>query len=1152
MTSIHCLWVLMFLWAIYTVVRNASALKTGDVINVKVSNNTKYQVRELSFRFHEGNIQDEFEIPERNAFYTVTARPPIYTFAVRLEGFIPKRTRVYQSEVRLASSLSRFNGTNTEEVPEGPARRLMGFKTELGLCGMLPLVGDVCKSGWAALDSKAYCAGNIDLFDVCGSDGAQGEIERLLALEKYRAEQTAFDQNVTRALGEQDKLNSAVNVTLNRIRDQLAFNIERQDSLNESIFVIQRAYDDQAIKLNSEFRNLYSRLETGLTTAYSAGEQNLAAFRNVTTANFQRTLEAINSVINASAANDKTHSKKNRDLLRMINRIASTLHRYIEETDTERALSAMVWERIAQAQREGLHPFLLAGAEGRAPTRIVPADVRQVLVDRFIINYATSIGQNQRLAHSYDLSMFCDMDEVSRPSILNVGWSDIIEMIGPKGCITLAETSTPPKSPVETCGCWFIGTLQTCTATSEFISGGTAASSSFNGFKLHAGMCQQSPVSTTVKIDSSTVFNQLLENVCRTPLFASTSTFQFVTQRLTTSQQVKQLLKQCTISTDLFYDNNDAVDAGLPWVVFTTLTYSWQIMIAGANEYYDYVEGGIPNLLDTEYIPFQRMPDGRHYRSNRISFLAVSQETLPVYSIRLESIEHLVSSVGVDMTTGLPVEPPETIANIPVTNTNSEMLPLAGAYIIGELSANDMEVTGLYDVPFEMINMSPEPPAREGKITYPLCRIPAGYDPATTDINPNMCSMGEWMTDNKYYFKHQAGAVSADRYHREFDNQACTGSAVYPGVSSLCNMLDQWFIHPTTNMRQGKLVLYPNEWAYPTVQVRAIQGEIVERVESGCPEFTFATYDAGAQLQLRNTLPNPIECIVERKSDSPHCVDVGDITLKLLPKQVYHRNVPACGNYTVRVYRISETAQRIAIPCGNAINTTVIPNSPVNVEPSTLGAGNITTITDVTFSLLEGIQRDSIIALITIASFERGNTNFTIGELKSRNNTFLLELLEKIRKDGQTVDFTAITLASQLANVTARQNEIRAKQIENLIYIDASLKNVSDATAAVHAETVNIINGIAGLVNASLELSAKNLERIAFLQRQHDAAACPFFWCKFVDILIMIAVFGAIALVIYCIISAILKRASTPSPPIVYSQVPTQSKNVSGFHRYDH
>lgn len=1013
----------------------------GGVVNGKVLNDyVVIRKNGTGARFENGQLELELSDADPIASVniggveqTIIALPPVFSFTATHVGSLTTKVLPYINKVRVVNTLIKdgnFIDNVTVTAPptvvqNAAGRKLLGiFDVFAGIakfgCGLIPPFSDICHSAGAAIAEATgsstleyWCKGNPDLLDKCPGSGFPDQelIDQLIAHSDFLRAQNAFNKNVTESF---DKVYWSIEAGRVQTDNLVRANNEtqrRQLATEKMVEVIAAQVDDNARLTRQVISELETQTMEQIAFTASVNSLELERFANLTKENILGILDVLYSDQDATVLNFKAMDQRVNEVLRLTKLLAVTVKNIEEERSIERALSSMVWESVAKALADGLVPFFLPGAEGQPPAKTISAAARTAEVERTFVNFITVGEEQTAIANTIRVNWWCDQDELQYPTSPQMDLQYFIETMAPDGCLAYAEATG--QSIVQACTCWFSWQQDTCKPINGFSWETPVPDKTlFVDRGLQPTNCQPSTMITTGPklIDSPAELFKLMTVMCRSNLPDLYPLFHIVSDAFSSEWTVKKTSPDfCNI------DYNSLFVTGSFGPVVTQFMFNiwfnaWEVALTKNSDYDRYVTGVIPGYLNYGYIPFQADSTGEHFRANVITFAAMSPLQVPIFMLERESAEPLVTITTPEATTNFGGQP---------FIVSEASLPTNRMLVFGDISAG---MGYVYDVPYDLMSLSPQPQAREAHVTYSMCPIPDDYDISTwvpTDPSSylSMCDMAVWIAQNKYVFNHEMAVTSLHNYKIEVVNGQCVGTVLQTS-GPICTLLKTWTIGSETSLKDGKLVVRPQFYSYPLLVVDIDAGvEVFETIHSLCPTVDYVGFTdrSGGQLTYTNPWQTDISFVAKRTSDSPQCTIMGDISYHFPRGRSYTVNVPVCHNYILQVFR--QDAGGVLTSCGPVVNITLDPTSSINVDPASIGASNITTITDQNLEVLVSINYQAALASISNLVFATGDNMYTYQEYTRMNSTQLYEQLQRMRNLPTLNNITAITLEAGLADL---------------------------------------------------------------------------------------------------------------------------------------
>jgi hypothetical protein len=270
-------------------------------------------------------------------------------------------------------------------------------------------------------------------------------------------------------------------------------------------------------------------------------------------------------------------------------------------------------------------------------------------------------------------------------------------------------------------------------------------------------------------------------------------------------------------------------------------------------------------------------------------------------------------------------------ATVPFTN----LLP-KGA-ILGEWRTKGFPaMTTIADAPSGYVVVNGVQAQRKGRVTYVWQPIPAGFDISTITSYvdsvawPEATLLDQWLLNNPLGFNAGYQSGSPDLLEQAFVNGQCAITNAGIVAQDICNLFQHWQLSPTTDMRQGRLVLQPRVWSY-IATANIVEGELLQRVFTGCPEFNIVSFTDGyQQWTVTNSLPTPVTAELTVTVDLSLCPPVGAVNINLLPKQAISQIIFGCPSAVLNLFAIATDG--FTTPCEANRNISYSLGAQANVQ----------------------------------------------------------------------------------------------------------------------------------------------------------------------------------------------------------------------------
>ena len=1171
-------------------------------------NQTIWQQRTLTLACNNNDFRDP-GLLIGNLSYDIFCQAPRYTFQTRLRQFVPEKRRRYVAQVCEVQNVGSFAPVQgIDEQNFGPGRRrLLGLSTawaedekyrttpnrKLLFFGALfggfiggAVFSAVCPSLGDGFSKAFNCGrGNLDP----RIDGLINDLEK----EKKVLEDFKVWANASFTLAsDQDAVNQNVRDMLDTINQQTAGLQNQTRTLNNSIGALAASTDAKFANVSAGFDAVYLSLAAGVdfSQAISLRQQQ---FENATFRNFQAIINKTQELTRNISVNNRRLLKNDRDNQRMIAQTQALTAKNIAKRQVRRELVRQIAILKQQAVSDGLQPFLHPQFPGADPGVSTPA-TRRTLVDRILVNFITQPA-SQFIVHQYTLTFYCNADVILDQTYSAQVWNDIAELLGPVNC------TNRPGQLVDNCRCWIEVAHATCQAADPTDPGGTnfnwqkiTTTTDRNAYLLTSEKCHLNVQPSTnnvwngVLIDDLTIFHRLLGELCSVQLAdpvgsggqaSGTRRYQISSTRLGIVNFDKPVNPSLTCLPDLDYVfENPTAEVDMIYAVYFSLMKSLQTLLTENQRAEIQTYGILPNFITHETIPFQSLADNRTYTCYRASFIAISPDTRPSFEVQSRTVVPVVTSTAYDRppvcdNTGCVFGNPATTETTTssVTSVSFEnLLPSASRPIMGEWRTSGVPaMTSIYDICDQCAPVDTVVSSRDGKITYVWQPVPANYSLASQTSYfesvpldsggpwPRATFLDKWQENNPDPFNHFKGQFSLDVTDAPLSGGRCILQPDDP-VGWPCELLDQWSIHASTNMRLGTLVLIPKTWSY-IVTLNIVDGEILQRVFSGCPEFTYTTYTDGlVELQLRNTLPTQNRVITRIQSLTAGCPAVPDVTHVLEPRQVQQRVIPTCGQQTLIVLSIG--AGGSLIQCENGLNITFDPVSPVNVKRFTVDFTNRSFVSDEVVAITNDLQlrtlqlQTDLVPLLV--------TEFTPELTAPQRADAINNLLASYNATLQTVRNVALTLQrGQSASDAIRPfvdqfNAVDNRLTDLQVQSDVQLDRVNTSVLKFSADLVDFktkTDNLIASIDASIKAKDDLINQLRNQGKQGGACNwcgerldniigdifCPIF-CAIINLFMGLLPILLIGCLIWICFKAALSRVTSASLPSLPAPAPQQ------------
>jgi hypothetical protein len=1144
-------------WALISMVLTAHVTQAGFInartpIIIETFNETTAQVEQfdatemtVTYSGTDANLNTQL-----GQYYLVTRTlPPLYPFQVTARGRVPTDVYIYGIRTfQVDSGSVQVNLTITAFVPGGTGRRLLSMDTDT--------IGKISRHASNAardalekvlLDKQRASPTMRKLMSVEGSDvwecGFLGPLDQIGLFSLFDSDYDPCSDFNSPMVTLQNQLQAQIDLANAHQRwiDNATLLFQQQQQINQDVQANAQAVNRtlrlmqaQNVQLQlaqeamaEHFDRVTALIQddiTSLSNNVASGMESLAAqdaFLGGRIVNVTISFAAsLNGVVATQNEKNALTDRRLRDNIKFTRRVLTLLNN--GPAGTNKYVSSLrlkqIWLAITDAVSRGRVPMVDPYQVGIPPTTSVTDAQKTGKVDfhyiNFINNTELGFGGTTQL-HQFGITTNCNLQALSKLGIEIATWEDIDELIGEPGCLS---GYTSNENPVATCKCWVEVTHKYCTypVGSTFTWESVTALGDRSAYQLKPSMCSGSivddPIWDGVRIDNLTRLDALVGSICRTRAFISGTDFLLLSDRqgrvpvLKTDPSVMDSV--CSMNRYILFQKPLISTTPLPFVLWTHWAFDIGLMAPERNALEVLLSGVQPRGFSVEMLPFYQMENDKSYTGWWTTMATSSDESEIVYSVTpLPVIPRFFGELynqppicdhGVCIPQGDLIREvvPQSIV---ITTGSTASLPNAETVLVGELNAIAPDV--VYDVPQNLLSVTTDPTSQMGKVTYWMCNLPVGYNVASTSVNPQPCNLAEWEDDHPgNLFRHSA-PISAGEYRHTITDGRCD-ALEGKSFNFLCDMLDHYTIHSSTNMRDGSLVVVPDEYTY-TVGFHSVNGPAILRVQSGCPEVSFDPNAlTGRTVYLTNSLPYTIRILATRTNTDPSCPQQDDYVATMDPKEVNYFVLPNCANYTVQVYRLSvNDALQDPVACGDPIVDALKKPTQQNLAISGL-IGNITTeVTNELAKQASGIDYGLLGAFYTIITYALPsfNTSSIPGFDSSLVTQFsnISTLIDVIRARASGIDYTKNGTAVQaIAGFQAQLISLQAQTDDALNEVSGTLQTMIDDNAAMNVTVKALVASLDNLHTVLSSFVAITNAAIADMNsRQSNAAPCNI-WCR--------------------------------------------------------
>lgn len=1099
------------------------AIQTGNVITDTIrkidpltGNFTDWQTFTLPFSGSESDFSAT-DIQVGGLFYDVNCQVKV-SVECSLDSFTPKERRLFGVDTCILENTRQLN---TSAVPADMpfpdntihSRRLLQLNHDRSLKGVAPLL----IAGWigAGIGSIAsgqspICGMTLGLFGCKESDSGPTpnpeQIEQIRALDAFAAGMVKFSGLALEGLTNQQIINLGNFAVVKNLQGQVDTLISSAESLRQNDELLARRIDLNYNTTQRQFSQVYDTIAAGINTNAAYTDARSAQLEAAMLRNDRAIINVTKAIAANVSENDRFAVRRDRRITRSQRQLTNMFFRARMNRDKRRAISKGIWQKIKEAEDQGYVVYKHPHSPGSAPTPYSQLQLfdKQVLIDKMYINMVNKTSPTSAIAMARQLgvTVYARQDAMIDNQGVDASWEDIVDLIGPAGCIRNATLDGVPI--VDRCNAWFEITHKRCRPKAGFhwkdISDDPNLGDDRDAYVLGPNICFNggNPVNDVWngrKFDSHADWLVLFKPLPCYPLLSAAPAhlWQFISIRkgrwnlpAPTSNAVCDFDVNRIFETSLFANT-------LPFTLYASLQYSYaafllDVQLPFENKRY----GVIPNWFDHEQIQFMYAEDGRFYECTRTMFIAVKPETVPVHHCSTQDTLPVCTITAYNRPVICPGCPPrvaqtvEKTSEVTVTLAKPGSLPQAGDLIFGEWTGTGL--TSIIDAPRGVSGpITGNGEVRANKIPYLRIPVPENFDyPSAVSFPEDMGDVRQWFELYGPKFSHYKAAVSPDLFLRDL---TLSGRCEQVGGVPLewgCQLLDDYSVHSTTDMRSGLLVLQPKEFRFDG-RMTVVGSKVIKRVFDGCPEFNFVQYtDQTADLRYINSLP--FELTITVRKTSTLC-QFGDVIKTLEAHKFFQEDVPACGNFSVEIFTATGPNGAL-VPCQDQPKRIIInPASNTAVSRFVVGGFNQTFIVDTVGAGLIAMSEELTEVINSIQDIVPilVDVNITPADKTAAANTSLAALLAKIEQIKQGL---SLTQGSAIGDLAANNIKLLAdnKLLKNQSATNAALlATLQVALAKQDVIIANLTTVQAENVVLQARLHEANLALIAALQQRVDA-----------------------------------------------------------------
>lgn len=985
-----------------------------------------------------------------------------------------------------------------------------------------------------------------------------------------------FLANITAVETAQGTVNTQFQTQFKEVAKQTKINNEFQNTTRDTLNLMEQQFINGQQNTNIAISNLYANISTGLTLAAQLSDQHLAALQNVTVRNFQTFLGLINDITDAATTTDRLTNRRFMELASNLQQVLFTLYYSPAgvNRDADRMNKIQYFNAKAKFTARGRIPFIRPLEPGTDP---VPLKQQKVTdLKRFIesdqINFMKLVPSGVDTiieAHQYTLVLRNNIATLSQLIPDQITYDQLMSLAGPSGCVANATASG--IDPVYNCRAWWEVSHKYCTAAPGF---NWTTSIQTQGerapYTLVPAYCAEN-VQPSSGIYDGTAYDSIID---LQPVLGNISCNSF-TDKLIAPFQVyhtrtgittfNATYDSTTCNFDFFTqfvaDPNNIKPITLPQVIFSNYKWVYPLLRTErtASELITY--GILPGGMTSQFIPFVTASDtGRTVQCYRSAIDTITTDTNVIYRV---TPQPMVASITTTTYNGQPdctsipgvcqcigcdvVSTVTTASAISIDTTGSGPAFSASDILVGELiPASQGGMSFVVDAPEKSKCTSPDLTTCIGTGNLIRWDFPTGYVLANEPLNPPPGNLADVEALHPGQVFDMLATTSNGYWERPISQGKCTTIAGFQ-KNTVCNVLDNYSIHPNTNMRKGGLTLVPDTWEYTITQNIGI-GELTTYRANGCPTITLNNDNIlGKYITLTNPTLHQIYVVINKAVGDPStCASIGNFGSSetgIPASLAINVAIPAnCGNVTIQVQQINQVTGQLT-NCGLPVRTDVPTSTQGNIFPSMLSANATTVYINNSVATATAATTLQLIQFQIQISYEQQKTfnpDITIEQVQAQffSNTTLAAYIASLMAASQGVNVLDPSFVATFSNYSAK--------LDTIISQSTAQQQVIDAQNVMIAVAIDVFNRAVQSLNSSvIILDGRITVQQKLLQQQIDElntkSSCPFFWCQvinFLTVVLYICILG----VIFYVGFMVFKSCSSKSTSTGGKPKPTKTK----------
>jgi len=1106
------------------------------VANGSQGQQTQWQQKRLTFACSNRESRDT-SVQIGNLFYDINCLPPQYIYQTLLRLFVPHKIRRYTAETceqTGGQNITDPNLPNEDVAIDATARRLLSFFGSIGDAFTSWFSVSDCDQGFfnkllSDISGKPVQCGR-GISPVINPNVISTQLHTLELLRTWLQQQVVVDAAIAGAA-------SDISKTINVTEQGLLADQQMLLQINQSVNTVAATTDAQYTAVHTEFTGLISDLSRELGGLQQLSQRQ-QLFENVTNANLLATTTAFQQLTAQVQQDFASAIDRGYRILRQIRLVLLRKAKRFSKEAIRRSLTRQTFNLAQRAVADGLVPFWDPSQSGQAPAAtslLVNPATRTTFLDVQYVNWIN--GTTDPTVHQLKVVYNCDVVYVLNTFYPDPDWPDLLTQLGPPGCTSL------PGNPVDNCNCWLEITHRTCKANTAAPQGDATRDFSWqqvqpgvdlNAFVLDAnptycfgtGGARTSPGPWTGQLISDVnVWNALLSQLCNVQLTPATLSsgprqMQLVSTRVGPINVAQPVNPQdtCKPNYDAVFETG-ADSSNIIFAIYSKWITAQNLLVQDQPQFERLIYGIPPNFLTYETLPFRMLSNNKTYTCYQASFVAVSEETRPVFELIPQGSNPVVQITGylsppICDTSGCvfgPAAPAssQVTSDVTVSVPFDFLLPDGSDTIVGEWRTHGSPpMTLLADLPRGAAPVHNVDVDKRGTATYIWQPIPAGYSLAAqtsfqedfvapTGPWPATTLLDGWNARSSLTFNARDASISVDLTEVDFVNGQASVDIGHE-LEWAGKMFQHFQLHPLTDMRtKGLLVLTPREWNY-VVTADVVDGEIIQRVFAGCPEFEFLSYTNGYQeLILTNSLPLQITTHVSFGVDTTVCLPIAEMHFTLQPKQIQQQIIYGCPSASVSVFTSAPDGSMT--PCEVARNISYAPGDQGNIDyftdDTTMAPVLSTAIADNYVQSQRGFLaalKSAVPYIVpqftpTLTTLERTTA---IADIFNALNATLQQQIQDARTATQTLSNSA-SIAPLVALTRALNTKLTSLNADLTVQVAKVDADAKDIAKQVSVENVLSNKTVQGMTEEILA-DQQNLQN---LQHQASASYGLCSWC---------------------------------------------------------